>query len=384
MNCSLEETLKAVVEPYVSSQLISLEHFSHIGKNAAIIPSAVTSFFGFECRLAESIPKADFLLCTTVAGGGRDILAGYNSAINLPEDIMANTVWKRIRDFSLCWANPESLLYEKADNIWLEFDVDGASPEVPIPSFFFGPKGIQSRYSSTPKFEVNADSYEWVTTKALNILLGRPIPLQVERNLFNCFNLLPTGAQVFQMGVMLARRSDTVRICVRGISTAQILEYLSCIGWAGEVSEVKAVVSQLSSFVERIDLDLDIGEVVFPKIGMECYFNIQPPVAPKLRQFLDYLVETGLCLPDKRDALLTYPGYSHERSNPELWPSNLLRASSFLGPRALSMFIRRLHHIKIVYQPGRPLEAKAYLSVVHNWIPIALLQQEKEFQNASI
>jgi hypothetical protein len=31
------------------------------------------------------------------------------------------------------------------------------------------------------------------------------------------------------------------------------------------------------------------------------------------------------------------------------------------------MFIRSIHYIKIVYQPGEPLEAKAYLVANHHW-----------------
>ena len=43
------------------------------------------------------------------------------------------------------------------------------------------------------------------------------------------------------------------------------------------------------------------------------------------------------------------------------------RASHLLGGRSLSTFIRSLHHVKVVYQPGEGLEAKAYLAVNHHW-----------------
>jgi hypothetical protein len=33
----------------------------------------------------------------------------------------------------------------------------------------------------------------------------------------------------------------------------------------------------------------------------------------------------------------------------------------------LSAFVRSLHHVKIVYRPGEPLEAKAYLAGNHYW-----------------
>jgi hypothetical protein len=34
---------------------------------------------------------------------------------------------------------------------------------------------------------------------------------------------------------------------------------------------------------------------------------------------------------------------------------------------SLSIFIRSIHYVKIVYQPGERLEAKAYLAGNHHW-----------------
>jgi hypothetical protein len=49
------------------------------------------------------------------------------------------------------------------------------------------------------------------------------------------------------------------------------------------------------------------------------------------------------------------------------WPAALRQASQLLGGRSLSTFVRSLHHVKIVYRPGEPLEAKAYLAGNHHW-----------------
>jgi hypothetical protein len=40
----------------------------------------------------------------------------------------------------------------------------------------------------------------------------------------------------------------------------------------------------------------------------------------------------------------------------------------FLADRAQSLFVRRLNHVKLVYEAGRPVEAKAYLSFGHHWL----------------
>jgi hypothetical protein len=298
---------------------------------------------------------------------GREILAGCNSAVDLPETLLTNPVWNRIRNFCNNWANSASILYDKIDNIWLEFDSAGLPPEVPVPSIFLSLKSIESDSSNPIKFGITANPHQWLTETALKFLFGRTISVPFERKLFDCFNLLPDGAWISQIGAMLARQVEPVRVCITDISTDKLLDYLSRIGWAGSISKLEAFVSELSSFVDRIDLDLDVGDIILPKIGLECSFNRQPQFEPRWQLFLNRLVETGLCIPAKRDALLAYPGYSHERANRELWPSNILRVSNLLWPQVSSIFLRRFSHIKIVYQPDIPVEAKVYLSAGYYW-----------------
>src|SRR5207249_650425 len=82
---------------------------------------------------------------------------------------------------------------------------------------------------------------------------------------------------------------------------------------------------------------------------------------------LDHLVEIGLCLPAKRDALVAYPGVSSEQTDAERWPAGMARVSEFLGGRTTGLFLRVLHHVKIVYEPGAALEAKAYFGAARRW-----------------
>ncbi len=380
---SLTDYLK-LVKPYISPQLISPENWYNINRLSQIFPRAITSFFGFECHLGVKEAHGDFLICADAAEAGRKILAGDNYSITLPSFLMEHSVWSNIRDFSSNWDTHTSPMYEKVRNVWLEFDMDRSGASIPIPSCFFGPEPIYSNPDQPPQNSLvkgeDSHPHQWVSKTALKLLLGKELPYKVERQLFNCFDLLPTETYVFQIGVMLARKSDLVRICIRNISPEQILDYLTKINWSGCVSKLKAILTKLSSLVERIDLDIDVGESILPKIGLECYLSKQPKYEPRWQLFLDYLVETGLCIPEKRDTLLAYPGYIRERSNRELLPSTLLKLSKFLGSEYERVFFRGLHHIKVVYQPEKPLEAKAYLSVSHSLLTPKFVSQWKQLE----
>ena len=169
---------------------------------------------------------------------------------------------------------------------------------------------------------------------------------------------------------MLSRSADALRLCIKNLrSVERIVEYLSGVGWPGSEAEVLGILEPIAHLVDYVCLDIDVGETVHRKIGLECYFDgiKQPRTEPRWSLFLDSLVRDGLCTADKRDALLAFPGYVDENAEGIPWPRALRRASQLFGGRSLSTFIRSLKHVKIVYQPGEGLEAKAYLAVNHHW-----------------
>lgn len=357
MTGTLAATLQ-LINPVLPSTLVSAEGAGRIKALAQYLPGAVTAFFGFECHLGDETPLADFLLAVTATEGGRDILTGGNPVAGLPPLLQAQPIWQRLVNFCRCWADPGSPLARQIHNLWLEFDVAAQVPDVTTPNCFFG---LCLRAG---------EAGGWINGTALPLLRGEPLPALVEQKLLTAFEVLPEGAYVFQIGLMLARPVEAVRLCIRDIAPAQIPAYLSRLGWPGEVDHLAELITMLSQRVDRIDLDLDVGATILPKIGLECYFNhqAQPKFEPRWQAFLDLLVDQGLCQPAKREGLLAYPGYIRERANAALWPPHLRPTSSFLGERYEGIFFKGLHHIKIVYQPEKPLEAKAYLYVGQSWL----------------
>lgn len=364
MNLSQENYLQ-VVAPYLSHQLVTPEAFSQIQTVARMLPPLSEALL--ECRLGANSSTVDFSVLVTPGDGSREILAGLNPTVTMPDIILTNPVWRRIREFCLHWYEPNFLLSENVDNVWLEFDVDGQLPKVSIPSFFFRFKDLIKKNNITKKSDVVAQKQ--VIETALSLLYGTSISPQIKQNIAICLDSLPIGSQFLYIGAMLSRKLEAVRVNVTGIPEEKLFAYLTEIGWKYSVSEFKEILHILSGFSDIIALNFDVGNVIYPKIGIECQLiKKDPQIEPRWQLFLDYLVEKGLCTPEKRDAFLCWAGYSQEKTHPELWPSNLSKVSSFFGGRGSSVFFRSLNHIKIVYQPGISLEAKGYLSFGHAWI----------------
>lgn len=314
MNSSMKDCLK-VVEPHFSPDLISTETLSDIYTLAEILPPVSDAVL--ECRLGASASRVDLSVFLT------------KPTINLPDTILIHPVWRRFQDLCQDLADANSSLHQGVSEIWLEFDVDGQPSKVPIPCVFLG---------LDREAACNAQSLLEIALK----LLEHRASSHLESNLHLCLDALPTDAKIIFIGAMLSRQSDAVRVIVRGIPPAQLSAYLTHIGWTGSVNELEEVISPLSGLVDNIIPSFDVGDTVFSRIGLECYLTNLPQHEPRWQLFLDHLVTTGLCTPAKRNALLAWPGYDQK---------------AFFG--------RFITHIKIVCQPGIPLEAKGYLGLWH-------------------
>lgn len=316
MNYCMKDQLE-VVAPRLDSDLVSTETLSHIYTLAQILPPLSNALL--ECRLGASASRVDLSVFLP------------NPSINLPDTILIHPVWRRFQDLCQDWADANSSLHQRVSAIWLEFDVDGQPSNVPIPCIFL----VLNQEAAC-----NGQSLLEMALK----LLDHRVASHLESNLQLCLDALPTDAKIIFIGAMLSRQSDAVRLNACGIPPAQLSTYLAHIGWTGSVNELEEVISPLSSFVDNIVLSFDVGDAVFSRIGLECYLTNPPQDEPRWQLFLDHLVTTGLCTPAKSNALLAWLGAEQ---------------------KAISIFNRFTICIKIVYQPGIPLEAKGYLGFWH-------------------
>lgn len=349
-----------LLQSEISPHLISAPCWQQMAAVAQQLPSAITPFWGFECPLGTEAAEADLLICTTATDGGRQLLSGQGG-VRWLDALRQYPIWQQIRRFSQEWNTETSVLYDQIHNIWLEFDVRTVSNPIASPSCFFAPQPIYA----TPQ---NAHPHSWITQNALPLLLDREVSAPIQHQVWRCIHALPSEAYMFQIGVMLSRQMDAVRLCIRNISPPQIVDYLSQLSWPGSLSDLHDRLILLSELVERIDLDIDVGETLLPKLGLECYLEQQPSVEPRWPLFLSYLVHTHLCHPQKQDALLNYPGHLRRSHHLERWPEELSQLSHLLGSRYETIFLKGLHHIKLTYHPQLPLSAKAYLAVGKTWV----------------
>ncbi|KAM3102287.1 hypothetical protein ACKFKF_04355 [Phormidesmis sp. 146-12] len=339
MKCAMEDYLK-VVAPHLHSELVSTEALSHIQSLTQILPAF--SVAGFECRLTDEQSRVDFQANLSYG------------APSLPEKFLKHSTWRLLQGIIQQWTDAEAFLHHRVRDIWLEFDLDGEPLQVPIPCIFL-----------TLNQEAISEPQQLLEIAAK--LLNHPLPSLLESILKHSIDHLPDKAYISHIGAMMSRTTQAVRINARGMSPEQLLDYLVQIGWTDPTHTLRSLVTHLSEFVDFIHLSCDIGESVYPKIGLECFLIQQPKHEPRWQLLLNYLMEIGLCTSAKQHALLGWSGYSQKASQPELWPNNLHWGDLLLGARAFSIFTRKISHVKIVYQPGAFLEAKAYLEFCHNW-----------------
>ena len=372
---SLVDYLNAVAAT-VSPTLVSSSAFSAMASAAQMLPATLGSnTFGFECPLGKEQRTADFSVQAT-PDHGRDTLAGTHPHSSLSPALLAEPIWRRVQDMSLQWADPHSGLNRAVDNVWLEFDLDGPVGPIPRPSVFAGLAidgvggGDQTGGAGVQTREARLDGYLITTAAMARLLTGSDVPARVSSKLADCVAALHRHEYLFQVGLMLARGVETVRLCLRLRSPERTVEYLRQVGWTGCDADLRGLL-ELARSADYTWLDLDVGETVHHKIGLECYFerHRQPSQEPRWATFLDTLVSRGLCTEVQRDALLAYPGYTDQNAPNVPWPVALRRASQLLDGRSVSTFVRTLHHVKIVSRPGEPVEAKAYLAATHHWHP---------------
>jgi hypothetical protein len=326
---------------------------------AALLPSRFGhNFFGFEVRLGAEEPAADFLVAVNPEAGDLETLA----ALPLPKELRREHAWSIFGPLAEKYARGKAA-HGQVGNLWLEFDVSGPVPSLrSLPSLFFMPAAllVRHRQDHARAFAITEEVLKIVCRETLDCLTG-------DSPLLACaFDLLPPAGSLFQIGVMSSRPSRLVRACAALHNRRTLLAYLEAIGYPGNLDLVLREVEWLRRHTDRLRFNLDLGCCVRPKLGIEAYIQ-GAGSERRWRDFLPALVRVGLATEAKAEALLAYVGTGATDQNSESWPDHLRQAEGFLGARARLELERTLHHVKVVIEPGKPKEAKAYLGAQYHW-----------------
>lgn len=308
---------------------------------------------GFECRLSSDTSQVDFQQCIVP---DESELRSLQQAIAMTSSgsIPTDTRWSQLQNFLAQWQSSLHAIPE----IWLEYDRDNSSSFLPLPAIFFG----------FPQEKIpTIDTYA-IATKSLNLLLGDRGLDKWQDNLEQCFRACPHEVFVSHIGVMLSRNSPALRVNVKHLQPDSMTNYLQDIGWQQETQELETLMQQLLEFVDFFTLCLDVGQLIYPQIGLECILHGQPPHESRWAMLLDFLVKRGLCSPEKQEALLSWPGQTNPLNAKAFWPSDLIAASLLQPKERFTVFDRRLSHIKISWRPKGIREAKAYLWFEHQFV----------------
>lgn len=340
------ETLAAsirVARAALPRELISEEATGDLARFAEAL--APIHCAGFETRLGPAPSGVDLIQRVRALGGEPLRLREHIERTGLS----AAESWRRVGAFCEAWGIATSIAHRRVAGAFLEFDVGS------------GKYGEPSLYLSLePGTAAHTDQFLEFVSYAGALLRGADLPEDLKAGVARCHRSLPDGADITDVGFMLSRDIEAVRLVAAPLLRHQLRPLLSALEWHGEPPDIAAAVKLVPDEIEHLALSLDIGARAFPRVGIEYYPGPFDADVPTWEIALDALVCAGLCTDAKRQALLRWPGHFEPTDCTEEWPASLLVASLLNRADQFIVLARRLTFLKLVCTPGNRPEAKAY------------------------
>jgi hypothetical protein len=300
---------------------------------------------GLELRLAPDAGQVD--LCFPILREDRDVIVALAADETDGAWLREDPTWSGIARFCSHWADPASLAGQYVDLLWFELDVDGEERGgIPVPGVCIALKPEATK-------RLDPDGWCRLLDEVVEPLTGAPAHEATSAHFRHAMESVPPEAVVRFFGLMLSRGAGPVRFLMGDVPEKEMPSFLRTIGWPGEADALAAGFAELRTREGRlvrpglnsIQYDVYAGRVL-PRLGLECTLDRDGQTENGIREleFLDALVERGLCGAEKRDALLCLPGETVEPHD----------GICLLG------HARQVHHVKLVADPEGFREAKAY------------------------
>jgi len=334
----------ATLRPSVPQSLVSEPAMAAILSLAGSLPPCPLA--GFECRLGRNQSIVDFQVQVP------------RWPFHLSGELPESPGWRSLHAFWEEWFDESSTLHKSVSATGLEFDMERSTTTGP--AIFVALR--------------NVDDDPHLLAAVVGRFADGASVARADSSLRACVEALPDRASIQFIGAMRSRGGSALRVNVSGLTAGQIAGYLIAAGWPHPVAPLQPIVTALGDLSDDLALCLDITDRLLPRIGIECILREQPSHESRWRQLLAYLTSLDACTATKGRALLTWTGDVLEPHARGLWPANLFWGDRLLGPRAVSTFYRYLSHTKVIYEPDRPIEAKAYLGFFHQWLDGAAIR----------
>lgn len=338
-----------VVMPHLRGALLSEESRTRLAWMAARLP--VCSDAVLEFRLVAGAHPVDISLCLP------------RSRPPVPAALLGDPHWRQVAAIGEAWQVDAGLLARHVKQLWLEFDAPRGMSEMPTPAF---------GYAMTPGMETRERLLE-LAQSVFPASFPPPLFAALER----LQRLTPPEVWIKHLGRMGRRGGDSLRVILARFPREKIIGFLASLGWRDEGGRLLRTLDETASLVDYFTLSLDLLEGIGPRISLECLLERPGVEQHRWRPLLDCLVARGLCLAGKRDALLAWPGFSRRPVAEGYWPENLRVCEAGLDGGTLSVFHRYISLVKFSFAPGQPVEAKAYLSLVHRWLRRGIEQNSR-------
>lgn len=318
---------------------------------AGRIPAALTRAAYLECRLREGPDPVDLIF--RVERAGAEILAGRHPGVDPARLLAGGPAWKAVADFCRAWLDGDDPAWRLVRHLWLELDLDDpgfpGAPPLPQPSVFVA-------FEDDATAAMGTDAILDLVARVIEPLAPFAMDDDTRARLRSVLERRPPGAAVPYAGVMLSRPRQAVRVYLSRVPGDVIPGLLNEVGWPEDQGRMAAevVAAMRDAGAPEVGmLHLDVLEgALLPRLGVEYTLERMAQIRGRVAEqaFLDALAERRLCDPGRRDALLSWPGYELLTLRHELWPS---------------LLARRVNCIKLVHEPDREPQMKAYLLTFH-------------------
>ena len=305
------------------------------------LPAEAAAACGFEFRLGEPEPAADFSVVITPGPVAQHYVA---SGLRAPPATVESWLSRHLahktgRDDWIDW-------------ILLAYDlVDAPSGRQLAPAVYLSPALSRAPASGALRSQLLVDT--------LGRVAGRPLEDRERVSLCRALEAVPSTATVVFAAVAPDRTPRAIRLIVTGISTPRLLSFLDRLEWPGSLTTAARALAAMESVSNSVMASFDItSDGIAPRLGFEMYPSY--PACPdpagiralvrtwittrrsEWTRLIDRLEETGLCLPDKARGLLDWP-----------------RRHSVFAKQGAFRLHMGINHVKIVLA-GECLQAKAY------------------------